>query len=157
MSSSVGRNTIALNNQDVMKMLDDLEDELSSIRDTIPGEACGNGTSSRSSPRVGSLNTVGQPLFKEAEGDRLQGRSWAMGRWKAKFPGSHPWYYAEPAGGHAGDVAHTNASAGTDDQDEGANGRAGAVVHDEDRWSNVATAADSDVDVEEKLVVATAN
>lgn len=158
MSSGLGRNAITLNNQDVMKMLDDLEDELSSIRDTIQGGACGNGKSIRSGPRIESLNTVGQTLLKEAEGDGLQGRSWAMGRWKAELPGSHPWYCAEGVGGRAGDASHTNASSGTNDQDnKGANGYVAAVEHDEDKWSNMATAADSDMDVEEKPAVATAN
>lgn len=158
MSSSPDRNAIVLNNQNVMKMLDDLEDELSSARDTIPGGACGNGKSIGSSLKIESLNNVGRALLKEAEDDRLQGRSWVMGRWKAELPGSHPWYYAEGVGGRAGDTSHTNASSGTDDRDhEGANGYAGAVEPDEDRWSNVATAADSDMDVEEKHVVATAN
>src|SRR5437868_15527173 len=45
MSSSLSRNAIALNNQDVMKMLDDLEDEHSSIRDNVPGGECGKGKS----------------------------------------------------------------------------------------------------------------
>lgn len=158
MSSSLGRNAIALNNQDVMKMLDDLEDELSSTRDTIPGGACGNGKSIGSSLKIEPLNTVGQALLKEAEDDRLQGRSWVMGRWKAELPGSYPWCYAEGVGGRAGDPSHTNASSRTDGQDhEGANGYAGAVEPDEDKWSNLATAADSDMGVEEKLVVATAN
>jgi hypothetical protein len=158
MPSGIGRNAIALNNQDVMKMLDDLEDELSSIKDTISGEACGNGASSGSSPKIGSVNTDGQSLLKKAEDGRLQGRSWAMGRWKAELPGSHPWYCAKRVGGHAGDASHTNTSAEADDQDhEGANGCAGTVEPDEDEWSNVATAADSGVDVEESLVVATAN
>jgi hypothetical protein len=128
MSSSIGRNAVALNNQDVMKMLDDLEDELSSIRDTISGEACGNRTSSGSSPKIGSVDTAGQPLLKEAEDDRFRGRSWAMGRWKAELPGSHPWYYAKRVGGRAGDASHTNESVEVDDQDhEGANGCAGTV------------------------------
>ena len=158
MPSGLGRNAIALNNQDVMKMLDDLDDELSSIRDTTQGGACGNGKSVRFDPRIESLNTVGQTLLKEAEDDRPQGRSWAMERWKAELPGSHPWYCAEGVGGRAGDASHTNASSGADDQDhKGANGYASAVGHDEDRWSNVATAADSDMDVEEKPAVATAN
>jgi hypothetical protein len=158
MPSSIGRNAIALNNQDVMKMLDDLEDELSSIRDTISGEACGNETSSESSPKIGSVNTAGQPLPKEAGDDRLQGRSWVMGRWKAELPGSCPWRFAKRVGGRAGDASHTNASAEVDHQDhEGANGCAGTVEPEEDKWSNVATAADSDVDAEEGLVVATAN
>jgi hypothetical protein len=157
MCSDVSRNATALNNQDVMKMLDDL-DELSSIGGTIPGEVCRNGTSSGPSSEVESLNTVGQPLVKEAKDDRLQGRSWTMGRWEAELPGSHPWYYAERVGGCVGDASHPNASTGIDGQDNiGANGCAGAVEPDEDKWSNVATAADSDVGVEERLVVATAN
>jgi hypothetical protein len=158
MSSSIGRNAIALNNQDVMKMLDDLEDELSSTRHTISGEACGNGISSGSSAKIGSVNTAGQPLLKATEDDRFQGRSWAMGRWKAALPGSHPWHFAKRVGSRAGDASRTNVSTEADDQDhEGANGCADTVEPDEDKWSNVATAADSDVDVEEDLVVATAN
>jgi hypothetical protein len=158
MSSGLDCNAIASNNQDVMKMLDDLEDELSSIRDTIQGGACSNGKSVGSSPRIESLNTVGQTLLKEAEDGGLQGRSWAMGRWKAELPGSHPWYCAEGVDGRARGASHANASSGTDDQNhKGANGYAGVVEHDEDKWSNVATAADSDMDVEEKPAVATAN
>jgi hypothetical protein len=151
MSGSIGRNAIALNNQDVMKMLDDLEDELSSIRDTISGRACG------SSPKIRSVNTARQPLLKEAEDGRFQGRSWAMGRWKAELPGSRPWHYTERVGGRAGDASHTNTLAEADHQDhEGTNGCAGTVGPDEDKWSSAATAADSDVDVEENPVVTTA-
>ena len=143
---------------DVMKMVDDLEDMISSTPETRMSEACVNRASSGSNLKIASPNNLGNALPNKAYNCKIQDRSWAMRRWNSEPVGTHAWHYARLVNGHRRDGSHNTNSAGGDEPDhEMANGLQGVIDVAEDVWSNKASAGAGDEDAEEISSRATAN
>jgi hypothetical protein len=130
---------LTVDEQDVAKMLDDLEDEIFQHQ-----------PSNTFSPETASSEAIEQPLRNGAENNRLEDLSWALRRWKSQLFEALPSHCCKLVSDTTGGGPHNKELAGTYDGD-------GAADADEEVWSNKASAGAGDEDTEEKLAGTTAN
>lgn len=132
------------NEKHVMKMMDDLEDEILRL------QSCGI-----PNPETASSDTVEQALPNGAESDRFQDLSWSMSRWKSQPFENQSWHCVELVSNIAAERPHTKEVGGM--HTKRANDADGAADGGEEMWSNKASAGVGGEGTEEKLAGTIAN